>query len=95
MKECPACRSQLADDAITCSNCGGSYDVDGGFEAPWDVEMARLTAERERKVESAEHFGSLGKPHPHFFLESKGCLVFALALAAVAPVLVVALGALL
>jgi len=79
MKPCPACRSELPDDALTCPKCGGSYQPDGGFQTPWDVEMAKQAAERERKVERAERFGALGKPHTEFFLEKKsGCLVAAL-----------------
>ena len=83
MKECPACRTELPDNAVSCPYCGGSYAPDGTFNTSWDVEMARLKAERERKVERAEQFGKLGKPHPHFFLEEKsggGCLVSVLAL---------------
>jgi len=76
MKECPACDSELPDDALTCRIRGGSYQPDGSFKTPWDVDMARLAVERERKVESAKRFGRLGKPIPHLFLESKsGCLV--------------------
>jgi len=79
MKQCPACRSDLADDAVACSNCGGSWQPDGSFRTPWDVEMARQAIERERKVSAAERFGRLGKPIPHWFLESRsGCGLIAL-----------------
>ena len=79
MKQCPACRSDLADDAVACAHCGGSWQPDGGFRAPWDVEMAREAAERERKVSAAEQFGRLGKPIPHWFLESRsGCGIISL-----------------
>ena len=91
MKECPSCRSPLPDNAVACSHCGGSYRPDGGFQTSWDAEMARMAAERERKVSAAEEFGKLGKPHPHFFLENKGCLVSALALLLIAATLVVGL----
>ena len=79
MKQCPACRSDLADDAVACAHCGGSWQPDGSFQAPWEVEMARQAAERGRKVDVAERFGRLGKPIPHWFLESRsGCGVIAL-----------------
>ena len=79
MKQCPACRSDLADDAVACSHCGGSWQPDGSFRTPWDAEMARQAAERERKVSAAEQFGRLGKPIPHWFLESRsGCGIIAL-----------------
>ena len=83
MKECPACHAELRDNAVSCPNCGGSYLPDGRFETCWEADMARMVAERERKVSRAEEFGKLGKPHPHFFLEEKsggGCLVSVLAL---------------
>ena len=79
MKQCPECRSDLTDDAVACPNCGGSWQPDGSFQAPWDVEMARQVAKRERKVDAAARFGRLGKPIPHWFLESRsGCGVIAL-----------------
>ena len=51
--------------------------------------MDRLAAERERKLDSAEAFGRLGRPHTTLFLESKsgGCLPTALALIAIATAL--------
>jgi hypothetical protein len=79
MKQCPACRSDLTDDAVACAHCGGSWQPDGSYRTPWGVEMARLAAERERKVSAAERFGRLGKPIPHWFLESRsGCGIIAL-----------------
>jgi hypothetical protein len=85
VKQCPECRSELADDAVACAHCGGSWQPDGGFQTPWDVEMARLAAERERKVEKAERIGRLGKPIPHWFLDSRsGCGAITLAAAAMA-----------
>jgi hypothetical protein len=83
VKECPGCRSELPDDASTCARCGGSYRPDGSFRTPWDVDMARMAAEREAKVSRAERFGKLGRPIPHLFLNSRsGCLL---------PLMVVAL----
>ena len=83
MKPCPACGSELPDKALACPHCGGSYLPDGSFKTPWDVEMAKQVAERERKVDAAEKFGMLGKPIPHMLLESKsgGCLVGVVTLA--------------
>jgi hypothetical protein len=76
MKPCPSCRSELPDNALTCPQCGGSWQPDGSFKTPWDVEMARMVGERERKVQRAQRFGAWGKPHTHFFLEKEsGCLV--------------------
>ena len=82
MKQCPACHAELSDEAVACPNCGGSYRPDGRFVTPWDAEMDRLAAERERKLDGAEAFGRLGRPHTTLFLESKsgGCLPTALAL---------------
>ncbi len=47
--------------------------------------MERAAAERQRKVDAAEAFGRLGRPHATLFLESKsgGCLPTALALAGI------------
>ena len=82
MKECPACRSDLEDDALSCAVCGGSYLPDGSFQAPWDVEMARAAQDRARKSEAAERIGMLGRPLPHLFLDSgSGCVVMMLAAA--------------
>ena len=55
--------------------------------------MERAAAERERKVDAAEAFGRLGRPHTALFLESKsgGCLPTALALIATVIVLASAL----
>jgi hypothetical protein len=76
VKACPACRSELPDDAVACAHCGGSYQPDGSFTTPFDAEMAAMAAEREKKVERAEGFGRLGKPIPHWFLDDKsGCLI--------------------
>ena len=77
MKKCPACHSELPDNAMTCPSCGGSYLPDGSFRTEWDAEMDRLAVERERKVRRAEAFGRLGRPHTSFFLEDRagGCLV--------------------
>jgi len=81
MKECPACHAELRDNAVSCPNCGGSYLPDGKFETCWEADMARMVAERERKVDRAERFGRWGRPHTRFFLEDKaGCLVSVLAL---------------
>jgi hypothetical protein len=92
MKQCPACRSDLADDAVACAHCGGSWQPDGGFRTPWEVEMARQVAERERKVDAAEQFGRLGKPIPHWFLESRsGCGITALLAFAAALTVCIAL----
>ncbi len=92
MKECPACGSRLPDDATSCAHCGGSWQPDGSFQTPGDAEMARMATAREHKVSVAEQFGKLGKPHPHFFLEDKGCLVAAFALVVVAAALIAGLG---
>jgi hypothetical protein len=91
MKQCPACHADLPDNAVGCANCGGSYLPDGRFETKWEAQMDELVAERERKVQRAEAFGRLGKPHTSFFLEDKagGCLVAAL----LVVMCVVALGA--
>ena len=79
MKDCPGCRAELQDDALSCPHCGGSWQPDGRFQTPWDVEMARQAAKRERKVDAAEQFGRLGKPIPHWFLDSRsGCATIAL-----------------
>jgi len=94
MKECPTCGSPLPDNAVSCAHCGGSWQPDGSFQTLWDAEMARMAAERERKVSVAEQFGKLGKPHPHFFLEDKGCLVATLALVVVVAALIAGLGVL-
>jgi hypothetical protein len=38
--------------------------------------MARMAAERERKVQRAQRFGAWGKPHTDFFLRKEsGCVV--------------------
>jgi hypothetical protein len=80
MKECPACRTALDDDAQSCPVCGGSYRPDGSFQAPWEVEMARAEQDRARKSELAERLGILGRPLPHLFLDSRsGCGVVMLA----------------
>jgi hypothetical protein len=82
VKECPGCRSELPDDASTCARCGGSYQPDGSFTTPWDVEMARMAAERDEKVSRAERFGKLGRPLPHLFLDCRsGCLLALLVVA--------------
>jgi hypothetical protein len=84
VKHCPGCSAELADNAVACAHCGGSYQPDGGFRTPWDAEMARLAAERDDKVARAERFGALGKPVPHLFLEGRtGCLLSLLVLAGV------------
>ena len=92
MKPCPACHAELPDEAVTCPQCGGAWQPDGSFRTRLETDMDRLAAERERKVESAEAFGRLGRPHTAFFLEDRsgGCLVAAVALVAImlAPVLV-------
>jgi hypothetical protein len=76
VKECPGCRSQLPDDASTCARCGGSYRPDGSLMTTWDVDMAKMAAEREDKVARAERFGKLGRPIPHLFLDGRsGCLL--------------------
>ena len=75
---------------LTCPHCGGSYDPDGGFKTPWDVEMARLAAEREDKLSRAERFGRLGRPIPHLFLDSRsGCLLPMIVVAAIATLAIV------
>jgi Zn-finger nucleic acid-binding protein len=82
VKKCPACHAELPDKAIACPQCRGSYLPDGSFRTALEASMDRLATERERKVERAEAFGRLGRPHTTFFLESKsgGCLPTALAL---------------
>jgi len=85
MATCPACGSTMPVNTVVCPCCGGSYLPDGSFREPWADEMARMVAEREKKVERAQRFGAWGKPIPHFFLENKsGCLVAILLLAALA-----------
>ena len=91
MKQCPACRAELPDDASSCVRCGGWWLPDGSFHTSWEEEMARATAERARKLERAERLGRLGRPLPLWFLDGRpGCGVFAVtaavsvALAAVA-----------
>jgi hypothetical protein len=59
VKECPACHGAIPDRALSCPQCGGSYQPDGSFKTPWDVEMARLAVERERKVERAEKLSAV------------------------------------
>jgi hypothetical protein len=90
MKPCPSCRTELADDALTCPHCGGSYQPDGSFRTQWDVDMARMAAEREDKVSRAERFGKLGRPIPHLFLDSRsGCLLPMIVVAAIATLAIV------
>jgi len=83
----------MADDAVVCAHCGGSYLPDGTFRTSWDAEMDRMAAARERKVERAEAFGRLGRPHTTFFLEERSgsCLLVVLAAIACASALAVAL----
>lgn len=92
MKKCPACHAELPDKAIACPQCGGSYQPDGSFRTVWEADMERAAAERQRKVDAAEAFGRLGKPHTTLFLESRsgGCLPTALAL--IVTVIVLASG---
>jgi hypothetical protein len=90
VRECPGCRSELADDALTCAYCGGSFAPDGSFKTPWDVEMAKMAAAREEKLSRAERFGRLGKPIPHLFLESRsGCLGSVMVIAAIGTLAVI------
>ena len=78
MKQCPACRAELPDDAAACVRCGGWWLPDGSFHTRWDEEMARMAAERQRKVERAERLGRLGRPLPLWFLDGRsGCGVVA------------------
>ena len=72
MKQCPACRAELPDDAPACARCGGWWLPDGSFHTRWDDEIARRTAERERKVVRAERLGRLGRPLPLWFLDGRG-----------------------
>jgi hypothetical protein len=82
VKKCPACHAELPDEAVACPGCGGSWQPDGSFQTVWERDAERLAAERERKVDAAEAFGRLGRPHTTLFLESKsgGCLVAVIAL---------------
>ena len=66
----------MPDDALTCPYCGGSWQPDGSFKTQWDADVARMVAERERKLQRAQRFGAWGKPHTDFFLEMEsGCLI--------------------
>jgi hypothetical protein len=90
VKQCPACGAELPADASACAHCGGWWLPDGSFHTPWDEEMARRAAERQRKVEWSERLGRLGRPLPLWFLDSRsGCGV----VAAVAIALLVAAAA--
>jgi hypothetical protein len=74
VKQCPACRAELSDDAVSCVRCGGWWLADGSFHTPWDEEMAQKVAQRTRKLERAERLGRLGRPLPHWFLDGRsGC----------------------
>jgi hypothetical protein len=93
VKECPACRANLPDDATACPQCRGTLAPGGDDKVSWEAEMARMVAERERKGDAAERLGRLGRPLPHWFLDGRsGCgavtLAVAVALAALVAVLV-------
>jgi hypothetical protein len=83
VKQCPACRAELPDEAFACARCGGWWLPDGSFHTRWDDEIARRTAERQRKLERAERLGRLGRPLPLWFLDGRGgCGMVALTTAA-------------